>query len=252
MAHPLHLSRRATYTLPAIQKYLKHISLPAAQRSTLLRNLPRHDPVEGINPSGWGTSDEGLRVLEVVQKYQQAKMPFANLYLHYSPYHLGVLDPEGLFRYLVDSEVMVSSSSLFARSLSPNSSQERGEGILNQDVTTSGEAGKTERERKWKDRKASGGRGGSCTLNNGFFGTVMRSLGMQVKTTGARVALSYNGGPEGVYGGWNHLVNLVSCEGRTFLVDVGFSGNGRLSSSSLQVLDFRADSSKGIIRAIQS
>lgn len=169
-----------------------------------------------------------MRALEMLQKYHQAKMPFANLYLHYSPYHLGALEPEALFRYLVNSEAMVSSSSLFARSQSSDP-LERGEGgILNQEMKPLAEAGRTERERRWTGRKASGGRGGSCTLNNGFFGTVMRSLGMQVKTTGARVALSYNGGPEGVYGGWNHLVNLVSSEGRTFLVDVGFSGNGRL------------------------
>ncbi|KUJ21769.1 cysteine proteinase [Mollisia scopiformis] len=54
----------------------------------------------------------------------------------------------------------------------------------------------------------------------------MRSLGMRGKRTGARVALSVSGGPKGVYAGWNHLVNLVMFEGRRYLVDVGFGGNG--------------------------
>lgn len=63
-------------------------------------------------------------------------------------------------------------------------------------------------------------------MNNNFFGTIMRSLGMGVKTAGARVALSVSGGPRGRFAGWNHLVNLVSFEGKKYLVDVGFGGNG--------------------------
>lgn len=86
--------------------------------------------------------------------------------------------------------------------------------------------GVNERERKWEGRGPSGGRGGSCTLNNGFFGTIMRSLGMSVKQTGARVALSVGGGPKDRFAGWNHLVNLVQFEGHRYLVDVGFGGNG--------------------------
>ena len=83
-----------------------------------------------------------------------------------------------------------------------------------------------EREANWIERGPSGGRGGSCSLNNSFFGTVMRSLGMRVKSTGARVSKAVNGGPKGKFDGWNHVVNLVWFEGVWHLVDVGFGING--------------------------
>jgi hypothetical protein len=192
---PNHLSRRATYTPFALQKYLEHISLPLSHRSTLLHNAPRHAYPTGVKSTEWGTSSDGLRELRVLQKYQQARIPFANLYLHYSPYHVGTLEPEGLWRYLIDSETIVSSSTLFARSQAHLDGEKRS-AILNEDFRTPEARGLTERERKWEGRPAGGGRGGSCTLNNGFFGTVMRSLGMKVKTTGARVAMGFNGAQE--------------------------------------------------------
>lgn len=71
-------------------------------------------------------------------------------------------------------------------------------------------------------------------MNNGFFGTVMRTLGMSVKSTGARVALSVSGGRKGRFAGWNHLVNLVSFEGKKYLVDVGFGGNGPTAPVKLE------------------
>lgn len=94
------------------------------------------------------------------------------------------------------------------------------------------------REWKWEGRKASGGRGGTCTLNNGFFGTVMRSLGMRVVSTGARVSMGYGGDErmEGRFAGWNHMVNLVEMEGRWWLVDVGFGGDGLSPSLILPTL----------------
>jgi len=190
-----HLSRRATYTLPALQKYLTHISLPPCHQNTLLQNLHTHDQVTGSRPSKWGTSSEALQALEVLQKYQQVKIPFTNLYMHYSPFHTGTLEPEGLYRYMIESESMVSSSTSFHHRHAMTKSGE--EDILTYSSKPPGDTEKTERERQWDGREPSGGRGGTCTLNNGFFGTVMRSLGMQVKTTGARVAMSYNGGPEG-------------------------------------------------------
>ena len=63
-------------------------------------------------------------------------------------------------------------------------------------------------------------------MNNGFFGTVMRSLGYNVLSGGARVAKAANGGPKDVFGGWDHMINIVTVEGRKYLVDVGFGGNG--------------------------
>lgn len=99
---------------------------------------------------------------------------------------------------------------------------------MNIRTKTIGEISSSERESIWHNRPASGGRGGTCTINNGFFGTVMRSLGMEVMCTGARVSMGYGGNKEGEgrFAGWNHAVNLVGCEGRWWLVDVGFGGDG--------------------------
>jgi arylamine N-acetyltransferase len=70
------------------------------------------------------------------------------------------------------------------------------------------------------------GSGGSCSLNNSFLGTVMRSLGMRVKSTGARVSKASNGGPKGRFDGWNHVIDLVWFDGEWYLVGVGFGING--------------------------
>ncbi len=40
-------------------------------------------------------SAEALEGLAQLQKYQQMKIPFANLYLHYSKCHVGTLNPFG-------------------------------------------------------------------------------------------------------------------------------------------------------------
>lgn len=73
------------------------------------------------------------------------------------------------------------------------------------------------------------GRGGYCMQNNGFFATVLRSLGFAVMTAGARVARSLDEGSapkgpdgEGVYGGYGHQVNIVTIGGSKYFVDVGF------------------------------
>lgn len=164
----------------------------------------------------------------MLQKYQQAKIPFANLYLHYSKHHIGTLEPEGLYRYLVNSEP-ISRSSCTENAAWAASAYDARSAVMSHDfheVLRSRGKNRPEREKAWDMRGPSGGRGGSCTANNGFFGTVMRSLGMDVRITGARVSKSYGGGPEGEFDGWNHLVNLVGFEGRRWLVDVGFGGNG--------------------------
>jgi arylamine N-acetyltransferase len=80
-----------------------------------------------------------------------------------------------------------------------------------------------------------GGRGGSCTLNNGFFGTVMRSLSYDTMSAGTRVAHAVNGGPKYVFGGWDRMTNIVTIAGKKYLVDVGFGGNGRLSLYRLKI-----------------
>jgi hypothetical protein len=197
------LSTRATYSLPALQKYFSHIQLPSPIAQSLLRNRELQ---------GWSTSSDARGALEVLQKYQLAKIPFANLYLHYSRHHVGTLDPGAIYEYLVESGGIAREG-------------EGGAEVI--DGLGRERMGRPEREGRWEGRAPSGGRGGTCTVNNGFFGTVMRSLGMRVKRTAGRVAKGNRGGRKGEFDGWNHLINLVEFEGRRYLVDVGFPVNGR-------------------------
>jgi hypothetical protein len=199
------LNRRPTYSLPAIQKYFSHIRLPELMGRSIVRDYKQE---------GWGTSPSARSALEVLQKYQQSKVPFANLYLHYSRHHVGTLDQGVVYEYLVESGGIARE-------------WERGPGILSEALRKD-EGGRSEREKMWDGRAPSGGRGGTCTRNNGFFGTVMRSLGFRVKMAAARVAKANRGGPKGVFDGWNHLINLVEFEGMRYLVDVGFVANGQL------------------------
>lgn len=196
------LNKRPTYSLPAIQKYFSHIRLPEPAAMSLVRDSGKE---------GWDTSSDARKGLEVLQKYQQSKIPFTNLYLHYSRHHVGTLDQGLLYEYLVNSGGIAKEG-------------ERGHGVLDE---ISGKE-KSEREQLWVGRPPSGGRGGTCTMNNGFFGTVMRSLRFKVKMSAAMVARASRGGPKGVFDGWNHLINLVKFEGRRHLVDVGFVANGEM------------------------
>ncbi|KAK1067280.1 hypothetical protein LTR12_010078 [Friedmanniomyces endolithicus] len=75
------------------------------------------------------------------------------------------------------------------------------------------------------------GRGGYCLENNVFLGTVMRSLGFDVMSVGARInrmGKGFIGNEAGKvqYGGWSHIVNLVTIRGDVFVVDVGFGPGG--------------------------
>ncbi|KAM7198515.1 hypothetical protein V8F33_005021 [Rhypophila sp. PSN 637] len=72
--------------------------------------------------------------------------------------------------------------------------------------------------------------GGYCMENNTFFGAALRSLGYSVVNAGARVSDATAGRPGGGFGGWNHMVNLVTIpngkgEHVKYLVDVGFGYN---------------------------
>jgi arylamine N-acetyltransferase len=67
-------------------------------------------------------------------------------------------------------------------------------------------------ERRW---------GGTCTENNKFFGIMLRSLGFKVRPIGARVHRSVGGSPSDTgYFGWNHCLNLVTFDGKRYLIDV--------------------------------
>ena len=65
-------------------------------------------------------------------------------------------------------------------------------------------------------------RGGYCFEHNTLFSTALRSIGFDVETCEARVRQ----GAEGATRPRTHMVLRVHCEGRTWLADVGFGGDG--------------------------
>lgn len=79
------------------------------------------------------------------------------------------------------------------------------------------------------------GRGGYCMENNNFFGTILRALGFDLYPTGARVNEAQDGGNDR-YGGWNHMVNIVTIGSQRYLVDVGFGGSAS-STAPLPIVD---------------
>lgn len=78
------------------------------------------------------------------------------------------------------------------------------------------------------------GRGGYCMQNNSFFGTILRSLGFSVMSTGARVSKQVDDGTAGThqteevaYGGLGHQVNIITLpDGKKYFCDVGFGASG--------------------------
>ncbi|SLM40533.1 arylamine n-acetyltransferase 1 [Lasallia pustulata] len=76
------------------------------------------------------------------------------------------------------------------------------------------------------------GRGGYCMENSCLFGIVLRSLGYDVFSTGARVneaaqPIAATKGWKGPrYDGWNHMINIVTIMNQRYIVDVGFSSSG--------------------------
>ncbi|KAK5113016.1 hypothetical protein LTR85_011038 [Meristemomyces frigidus] len=81
------------------------------------------------------------------------------------------------------------------------------------------------------------GRGGYCMENNTFLGTVLRSLGFEVMSVGARINSQVGPGGEMNgqcrYGGWSHMVNLITIRGEIYMVDVGFGSGGPTHPMSL-------------------
>jgi arylamine N-acetyltransferase len=62
--------------------------------------------------------------------------------------------------------------------------------------------------------------GGYCMEQNRAFSTLLRSLGFQLYTIGARVLLN------GQVSGFNHMAIILTLDDIEYLVDVGFGGNG--------------------------
>ena len=85
---------------------------------------------------------------------------------------------------------------------------------------------------KFAQRGLKYGRGGRCMENNGFFGTVLRSLGYDVRNCAGRVSrmmspLQHVHKEQGhTYDGWNHMLNLVVFDGDWYVVDVGMGAMG--------------------------
>lgn len=83
------------------------------------------------------------------------------------------------------------------------------------------------------------GRGGYCTENNVFFGTLLRSLGFSVMSTAGRVnmasAIIGEVGTQESYTGLSHMVNIVEIQGKRYIVDVGF-GTGQ-ATHPLELVD---------------
>ncbi|ERF68424.1 hypothetical protein EPUS_03742 [Endocarpon pusillum Z07020] len=78
--------------------------------------------------------------------------------------------------------------------------------------------------------------GGYCMENNTFMATVLRSLGYVLYTAGARVGNVLDDGykgPQG-YGGWNHMLNVVTVHDQKYLVDVGFGSSGAVKPIHLK------------------
>lgn len=70
--------------------------------------------------------------------------------------------------------------------------------------------------------------GGYCMENNTFFATVLRSLGYRLYSTGARVSCAVDQqskDPEN-YGGWSHMLLMVTIDNQKYVVDVGFGTSG--------------------------
>ncbi|PGH08501.1 hypothetical protein AJ79_05991 [Helicocarpus griseus UAMH5409] len=69
--------------------------------------------------------------------------------------------------------------------------------------------------------------GGYCMEATNLLAIAIRSLGYQVYTTGGRVSNSFSGpNPTRDFGGWAHMLLLVTIEGKKFMLDVGFGPNG--------------------------
>jgi len=85
------------------------------------------------------------------------------------------------------------------------------------------------------------GRGGRCMENNGFFGTVLRSLGYDLRNCAGRVSRMMSPRAEtrerqgDTYDGWNHMLNIIRLDGEWWVVDVGMGGNILLPPTSSEI-----------------
>ncbi|CCF34326.1 N-acetyltransferase [Colletotrichum higginsianum] len=76
------------------------------------------------------------------------------------------------------------------------------------------------------------GKGGYCMELNALFGAVLKGLGFKLTSVGGKIK-----GDER-FGGWSHMLNLVTVDGQRYMVDVGF-GKG----AAMVPVPLRRDSS---------
>lgn len=152
-----------TYTHVQLAAFFDHIRLPSSHRIFDLKSAS----LDSIST---------LRYLALLQKLTLVSIPFENLSLHYNESHNVDIDPQVLWDKVV------------GRGLREQAADE-GKETLGHVVIQAGE--REDEKREWQ-----GGRGGYCMENNCFFGTILRSIGFDVYSAGARVK-----SPDG-YGGW--------------------------------------------------
>jgi len=159
-----------TYDHGQLGAYFDHIRLPPSHRIFDLK----FQSLDSIST---------LRYLALLQKLTLVSVPFENLSLHYDESHNVDIDPQVLWEKMV------------GRGLAEQATDERkGHVVIAEDGRESKEVSGTDNSdtrRKWQ-----AGRGGYCMENNCFFGTILRSIGFDVYSAGARVK-----SPDG-YGGW--------------------------------------------------
>ncbi len=83
------MAQRETYTHKQLEKYFDHISLSHSQRQYDVATL---------------RDEEALDYLVVLQKHQLVAVPFENLSLHYSTHHTVSIDPQALFKKIVNDQ----------------------------------------------------------------------------------------------------------------------------------------------------
>ncbi|KAK1836030.1 arylamine N-acetyltransferase, pineal gland isozyme NAT-10 [Podospora conica] len=150
-----------------VTSYLTYIGLPPS-----------------LHPSASPTLD--LTYLTTLFTHQITAIPYENLIIHYSPSHTVSLDPQALFRKIIN----------------PPSTPRMG-------------------------------RGGYCMEVAILFKHLLHALGFSTAyTAGVRIRTrSRDGVPAGPYGGFVHLVILITlpgdgAAGQRYVLDVGFGGDG--------------------------
>ncbi|KAK1961325.1 N-acetyltransferase [Colletotrichum sublineola] len=76
------------------------------------------------------------------------------------------------------------------------------------------------------------GKGGYCMELNALFGAVLKGLGFDLVSVGGKVKEE-----EDRFGGWAHMLNLVTIDGQRYMVDVGFGKGSAVAPVPLRKED---------------